>query len=217
MTDHLLFLQANWPWFAALVVAFMAGAQAENAWSKYTYRSRRRSGTTRRFGGASASLRPVMPASAPFDAAEQLRRVECASFQKRRLLNRGEARLFGILERACAAEAPDWRVMVQVSLGEVLSSPDEEAYRAINSKRVDLLIVGPDGKPLHAIEFQGSGHHLGPAATRDAVKKEALRKAGVGYVEVMPGDTPAEIRSLVGKLARRAKEEASVQPHSAAS
>jgi len=31
----------------------------------------------------------------------------------------------------------------------------------------------------HALEYQGSGHHNGScAAARDAVKKEALRKAG---------------------------------------
>lgn len=33
----------------------------------------------------------------------------------------------------------------------------------------------------------------------DAVKKEALRRAGIGYVEVVAGDTPAELRRLVGK------------------
>ena len=93
--------------------------------------------------------------------------------------------------------------MAQVSLGEILSSPCETAYRAINSKRVDLLLIGADGLPKHAVEFQGSGHHVGSAATRDAVKKEALRKAGIGYIEVMPGDTPAEVRLLIRKLAAR--------------
>ena len=32
------------------------------------------------------------------------------------------------------------------------------------------------------------------AAARDAVKREALRRAGVGYVEVVPGDTPTKLR-----------------------
>jgi hypothetical protein len=65
------------------------------------------------------------------------------------------------------------------------------------------LLVSHEGDPLHAIEYQGSGHHLGPAATRDAVKKEALRKAGIGYVEVQPGDTPGEVRATLLKLVRR--------------
>ncbi|WP_186266118.1 hypothetical protein [Sphingorhabdus sp. SMR4y] len=39
------------------------------------------------------------------------------------------------------------------------------------------------------------------AAARDAVKKEALRKAGIGYHEVGAGHTtPSELRALVGKL-----------------
>ena len=51
-----------------------------------------------------------------------------------------------------------WRVMAQVSLGEVLSSPNARAYSAINSKRVDLLIVSRSGDPIAAIEYQGHGH-----------------------------------------------------------
>ena len=83
---------------------------------------------------------------------------------------------------------PGWQVMAQVSLGEILSSKDEDAYLCINSKRVDLLIVDEESRPLHAIEYQGSGHHQGTAAARDAVKKEALRRAGIGYVEVVSGE-----------------------------
>ena len=53
----------------------------------------------------------------------------------------------------------------------------------------------------HALEYQGTGHHQGSAAARDAVKKEALRKAGVGYHEVVAGHTtPKELRLLVEKL-----------------
>lgn len=89
-----------------------------------------------------------------------------------------------------------------VCLGEILSSPNEDAFFAVNSKRVDLLIVDESCNPLHAIEFQGKGHHThNNAAARDAVKKEALRRAGIGYVEVVSGDTPAEVREMVRKLA----------------
>ena len=75
----------------------------------------------------------------------------------------------------------------------------QAAYACINSKRVDLLIVDADCKPLHAIEYQGGAHFKGAHATaaRDAVKKEALRRAGIGYVEVVAGDTPAELRRVV--------------------
>jgi len=49
--------------------------------------------------------------------------------------------------------------------------------------------------------IEGTGHHQGTAAARDAVKKEALRKAGIGYHEVVAGHTTAgELRRLVEKL-----------------
>lgn len=192
VTDFLAFLSGNMAWFAALVLATLLGAQLERA---LPHRPRRATGFAR--------LVHRRPSTAPFDAAQQLRQVERAAFTARRVLNRGEARLFDALESACAAETPGWRVLAQVSLGEILSSPDPEAFRAINSKRVDLLLVGADAQPLHAVEPQGTGHHLGPAATRDAIKKEALRRAGIGYIEVIPGDTPADIRRLVAKLASR--------------
>ena len=58
---------------------------------------------------------------------------------------------------------------------------------------------------MHAIEYQGGGHHQGTAAARDAVKKEALRRAGIGYVEVVGGEmSPAELRQVVEKLVQRA-------------
>ena len=80
-------------------------------------------------------------------------------------------------------------------------SPDAEAHGCINSKRVDLLLVDADCRARHAIEYQGTGHQQGSAAARDAVKKEALRKAGIGYHEVVAGHTtPKELRLLVEKL-----------------
>jgi hypothetical protein len=109
------------------------------------------------------------------------------------------------LEKMVAEMTPGWRLMAQVSLGEVLQSRDVAAYRCINSKRVDMLLVDAECRPLHAIEYQGGAHHKGTAAARDAVKKEALRRAGIGYVEVVAGDhTPAELRRIVEKLVQRA-------------
>ncbi|MBB5684394.1 DUF2726 domain-containing protein [Sphingobium boeckii] len=120
-------------------------------------------------------------------------------------MNKSETRVFAALERAVSEESPRWRVMAQVSLGEILASPNEEAYRAINSKRVDFLLIDEAGMPLHAIEYQGAGHHQGSAAARDAVKREALRRAEIGYIEVMPGDTPSELKGLITKLVAKQK------------
>jgi hypothetical protein len=134
-------------------------------------------------------------------ATDQLACVMAADFSARALLNRPEANLFKALDAAVIARNPSWQVMAQVSLGEFLASPDKDAYWAINSKRIDFALMDPDARVVHAIEYQGSGHHQGTAAARDAVKKEALRKAGIGYHEVVAGHTTAgELKRLVEKL-----------------
>ena len=143
---------------------------------------------------------PKMP-----DAADQLRTVMKADFKAQPLLNKCEARLFKALDKMVIEMRPGWQVMAQVSLGEILRCEDKDAYACINSKRVDLLIVDDECKPIHAIEYQGGGHFKGAHATaaRDAVKKEALRRAEIGYVEVVAGDTPAELRRVVERVVQK--------------
>ena len=153
------------------------------------------------------------PERAVLDAADQLACVMAAQFKPRALLNQPERRLLAVIDQALAEFTPGWRAMGQVSMGEILSSPDKDAYFAVNSKRIDLLIVDADCRPLHAVEFQGTGHHLsGNTAARDAVKKEALRRAGIGFIEVVSGDTPAEVRQKIRKLI---PPQASVRPQRA--
>ncbi len=124
-----------------------------------------------------------------------------ADFVCQPLLNKSEARVFEELDRAVIACNPAWHVMAQVSVGEILRSRDPVAQSCINSKRVDLLLVDGECQPRHAIEYQGGAHYQGTAAARDAVKKEALRRAGIGYHEVVAGfTTPLELRRLVEKL-----------------
>lgn len=138
------------------------------------------------------------------DAADQLRIVMGAAFTIQPLLNKSEVRVLKELERFVENCNPAWQVMAQVSLGEVLRSKDATAFSCINSKRVDLLLIDGDCLPRHAVEYQGWGHHQGTAAARDAVKKEALRRAGIGYHEVVAGQTtPSELRRLVEKLVAR--------------
>jgi hypothetical protein len=148
------------------------------------------------------------PERAKLDAAEQLRCVMEADFKARALLNRPEAAVFKALDAAVIARNPAWQVMAQVSLGEFLASEDKDAFFAVNSKRVDFALMDPDCRVRHALEYQGSGHHHGSAAARDAVKKEALRKAEIGYHEVVAGHTTAgELRRLVEKLVPAAEHQ----------
>lgn len=124
-----------------------------------------------------------------------------ASFTVQPLLNKSEARVFRELDRIVIACNPGWQVMAQVSLGEILQSQDADAFRCINSKRVDLLLMDDSCRPRHAIEYQGTAHYQAAAAARDAVKKEALRRAGIGYHEVVAGHTtPSDLKRLVEKL-----------------
>lgn len=127
-----------------------------------------------------------------------------ADFTIQPLLNKSETRVFKELDRILGECNAGWRVMAQVLLGEILRCKDPVAYRCINSNRVDLLLVDEDCQPRHVIEYQGRGHHQGMAAARDAVKKEALRRAGIGYHEVVGGQTtPSELRRLIEILLSR--------------
>ena len=177
--------------------AFLAGLYGERLRAKLARQSWQKRRWRRGEGGVSKT------GAAP-DPAEQLRLVMGARFEKRRLLSRSEAQVLYAAERAINTAAADlkWRVMAQVSLGEVLSSPDARAYSAINSKRVDLLIVSRSGDPIAAIEYQGHGHYQGTAAARDAVKKEALRKAGVRYIEVTPEGGTEDMAREISRIAQ---------------
>ncbi|HXF55975.1 MAG TPA: DUF2726 domain-containing protein, partial [Hyphomicrobiaceae bacterium] len=144
------------------------------------------------------------------DVREQLRAVMLAPFERQRLLSTSEYRAFRLIEEEVAAGREGWRVFAQTSMGEMLRSPSRSAFRSINSKRIDILVVDAGGWPLLAVEFQHEGHDQGDAAGRDAVKREALRKAGVPYLEICATDADELIRSRVrerlgGALAASAK------------
>ena len=152
-------------------------------------------------------MKLVPTASAParndrVDPTTQLAIVMNAEFQAKQLMSKSEARTFLQIERLLRGHANGWRVMAQVSLGEVLTSADAKAFAAVNSKRVDMLVIARDGQPLAAVEFQGSGHYLGTAAARDAVKREALRRAGVDFIEVKPDHSDEDLAFEIARLVR---------------
>ena len=194
---------------AILIIGAILGIAVEQFLSRkrrQAWRERNRWRWQRRWGGGNVTtgpwgLNPTPTEPKPTDAADQLRIVMAASFTIQPILNKSEARVFRELDRFVISCNPTWQVMAQVSLGEILRCKDAEAYSCINSKRIDLLLVDEECQPRHAIEYQGLGHHQSTAAARDAIKKEALRRAGIGYHEVVAGQTtPAELRRLVEKL-----------------
>ena len=193
---------------ALLVIGVLVGLAIERARARMRRRAWRERNSWRwqRKSGGDNVLSPWTPTpdtAAPkqADAAEQLRIVMNATFETRPLLNKSEARVFRELDRMVISRNSGWQVMAQVSLGEILRCRDADAYRCINSKRVDLLLVDENCRPRHAVEYQGGAHHQGNAAARDAIKKEALRRAGIGYHEVVAGHTtPSDLRRLCEKL-----------------
>jgi Protein of unknown function (DUF2726) len=131
--------------------------------------------------------------TAPDYAHRQMGAVRAAPFVRRRLMNRSETGVFRIVEAELRQSFRSHRVFPQVSLGEILESSSRDAFQSINSKRVDMLVVDGDGSPILAIEYQGTGHYQGNAVIRDAIKKEAVTKAGIGYLELFPEDRPDDI------------------------
>jgi Protein of unknown function (DUF2726) len=131
------------------------------------------------------------------DPIRQLHAVEAASFHKQQVFSGSEYRVFKIIEDEVAILGEGHRVFAQTCLGEILKSADQTAFHSINSKRADILVVDRGGWPVLAVEYQGQGHFQDAAMTRDAIKKEALRKAGVRYLEVYPADSDDDIRSRV--------------------
>ncbi|RDJ00847.1 hypothetical protein B5K05_33935 [Rhizobium phaseoli] len=194
---------------AALLVGLIIGMSVEQfltRTSRQAWRERNRSRSEEKRWNERIVPGPRVqtPAAGPLrlvDATDQLRIVMRSDFTIQPLLNKSEARVFRELDSAVIGCNSTWQVMAQVSLGEILQSAHPDAYSCINSKRVDLLLVDGNCQPRHVIEYQGGAHHQGTAAARDAVKKEALRRAGIGYYEVVAGQTtPSELRRLVEKL-----------------
>ena len=135
--------------------------------------------------------------------------VSRVDFEPERLLNQSEYRILLLLEKVVREIDGGYRVMAQTSMGEIIkprpsSASNEErdlARRSINSKRLDFLVVDRAGWPHLAVEYQGHGHYGDKAFMRDAVKREALRKAGIRFLEI-PADYDAEdqerqIRSML--------------------
>ncbi|MBB4659145.1 DUF2726 domain-containing protein [Parvularcula dongshanensis] len=126
----------------------------------------------------------------PSDPRQHLRAVKRAGFEARPVLNRSEmTRLVWFEEWA---RGKPYRVLAQVPYGEMMRTKEPAAFRAVNAKRADFLVIDAAGLPLVAIEYQGEGHYQGDAKARDAVKRAALARANIALVELFPEDDRTE-------------------------
>ena len=144
---------------------------------------------------------------APYEH-KQLEAISRVSFEKTPLMNKSEYGVFKILERLIGEANGNYRIMAQVSMGEIIrpvnnsnSKADRDsAYFAINSKRLDFAIIDQFGKVILAIEYQGHGHYHSRSFLRDAVKREALRKANISFLEVQVDYNVGKLIDSVGDI-----------------
>ena len=180
-----------------------------------TYGKPRREDSSRAAGREQASPQPEASKRLG-DPTAQMEFISKVDFEPRPLLNRSEYRILRILEEVAQDIPGGHRVMAQTSLGEVLApqmaSGSKEArdlaFHSINSKRLDFLVIDGYGMPVLAVEYQGHGHYNDRTFMHDAVKREAVRKAGIRFLEI-PAEYDAkdlenEIRkALLSNPARR--------------
>lgn len=130
--------------------------------------------------------------------------VERADFVRQPLLNQEEQRIFRLIEEELSRADSGLRLMAQVSMGEFLAATTADGFHSINAKRVDFLVINAAQTPLVAVEHQGSGHYLGDAEQRDAIKRIALEKAAIALVETFPNDSDRDVRKKVKKALHQA-------------
>ncbi len=148
--------------------------------------------------GALANKKKTRKTFKPTSKSEnQLDIVARSDFHKSKLMNKEEYGLFIRLEPLLKTNRPGHRLFTQVSMGELIGSPNKSAYFCINNKRVDFVIISPYGDPLVVIEYQGGGHYQGNAVQRDAVKKEACRKAGIAFIELTDKYSDRDLDNII--------------------
>ena len=164
-----------------------------------------------RSGGQRKWRTPAGPGDVS-DPARQIEHISKVEFQTVLLLNREELTVLAVLEPLIAERCDGYRLMAQTSLGEIIrpkpgsgSKQDcDLAFRSINSKRLDFAIFDRSGRLVLALEYQGSGHYRETSFMRDAVKREALRKAGVPMLEVPvrfnPEELAGQVRRALGQV-----------------
>jgi hypothetical protein len=205
---------------AVFAVAIVAGWLAWALYKKNQDLKRRVAGLTRP-RTAPVVPAPFVPAPAPPISAEQERaefldgqleavRRPDVTFRRRKVMNGGEFSVFRAALAVTGQPYPTGQfgfwIFPQVSLGQIIGTEgahelEAEAYRAINSKRCDLLIADRSGIPIAVLEYQGAGHDIGSTATlRDEIKRTALERAGVRFIEIKHGATHADIQRIIREL-----------------
>lgn len=136
-----------------------------------------------------------------FDNSRYLKKARSFEYHKKPLLNKSEFKVFAIIEKHIKSKYPNYRVMAQVNMGEIIrTEASNYAQSGINSKRIDIMIINGAGYPCVAVEYQGSGHYQGDARIRDEIKKIACEKAGINFIEIFPNAQKKAITSYLDEI-----------------
>lgn len=137
-------------------------------------------------------------------AESQLNSVNNSMFRRRPLMNKGEYAIFCKLEKLLSQLPGRYRLFAQVSLGEILHTDNDQAYKSINCKRSDFVIIDRAGYPVAVIEYQGGGHYQKDASIRDAIKREACNSAGIVFTELHERYSDDDLRAVISILNAKA-------------
>lgn len=148
----------------------------------------------------------------------QLRFVQQGDFSARRPINKEAYQaVFAVAEKHLESMPRNYRLLAEVSMGCFLKTSyddngwqnkdrwqektkNDRAFKSINSKRVDFLIIDALGMPSLVIEYHGSGHYQGNAENRDLVKQKALENAGVPQLVVFPGTSSEDVKNSISRM-----------------
>ncbi len=133
----------------------------------------------------------------------RLRTVSDSRFAPRRFLSEVWAQRLNDIEELVADLGENWRVIPFVALDQILASSDEAANRAIAGQRVDMLIVTAAHMPVGAIQYRPVADMEEQEALRDALRTEALRRAGVACLQLRPIDGHFALRDALSQLSER--------------
>lgn len=160
-----------------------------------------------------------LAAPAKVEGNRELRLVNDARFVQRRLLSDNLEQVIIALDRMIGELELDWRVLARVELTEIIDVSDADTRAAISGQCVDLLIVSGTLMPLAAVEYQALGQIREDNVIRAAIKREALRRADIGYIEVRADTSPEALFRMVQRLAAGAspllRAEAEFEPDTA--
>jgi len=145
------------------------------------------------------------------DYSNQIKFIENVTLRSRKPITAESFRaVYAILEQSLESFEKKYRILAEVSLGSFIGTYNEPhkdyasnlAFRSINSKRVDFLIIDPIGYPKLAIEYHGSGHFQGNAESRDTVKRLIFQKVGIPLLEFEEGVSSDNVRDAIMKNLR---------------